>query len=214
MSRWELIHKAELDKADTSLRFTDVLFGFVIKELFTRLSDWRILSGATRAHLVAGGVLVLGSYIGFRNSLQRQNWKLMFFNLPLLRFILDQAMVALYFRLATLTPFPAAAGAPLQDAELVRADLRLLMLIFALYVAWDVVSYWMYKTKYSRKDQRGSTIPYDEARLIISLAVLLIFAVMGLAGACHNLAESHPIGIEVAGVGFLVAYRVLKDARI
>ena len=41
---WRFDHPPAKDEADTSLRFTDVLFGFVIKELFTRLSDWSRLT--------------------------------------------------------------------------------------------------------------------------------------------------------------------------
>ncbi len=32
-------HRPEVEQVDTSLRYTDVLFGFVIKELFFRLQE-------------------------------------------------------------------------------------------------------------------------------------------------------------------------------
>src|SRR5688500_15778712 len=91
---------AEPTKRDTGLRFTDILFGFVIRELFIRLQDWGELAWFVRWQLIAATALVLGSWIGFRRSLNRSDYELKFFNLPLLRFVLDQLMVILYFRIA------------------------------------------------------------------------------------------------------------------
>src|SRR5438132_902411 len=95
---------AEVSKVDTGLRFTDILFGFVIRELFLRLQNWATLPWFVRWQLIAGTALVLGSWIGFRRSLNRSSYELKFFNLPLLRFVLDQLMVILYFRVAVLAP--------------------------------------------------------------------------------------------------------------
>jgi len=210
---WQLVHEPAEDKADTSLRFTDVLFGFVIKELFTRLSDWSMLTATARAHLIAGSVLVLGSYIGFRKSLNRDTYKLSFFNLPLWRFILDQAMVVLYFRFATVTEYPmppAAAGA---DLALVRVDSSLLAWVFALYVAWDGLSWWMASTKYPVKD-RGVVKPYRPGRLLISLAGFIAFLAMRCWAMNAEGAAPATVGMEVAAIGVLLVYRVLKDAYV
>ena len=62
---------ADVSKADTGIRFTDILFGFVIKELFVRLQNWSQLDWFVRWQLIAGTALVLGSWIGFRRSLNR-----------------------------------------------------------------------------------------------------------------------------------------------
>ena len=43
---------------------------------------------------------MLGSWIGFRRSLNRTTYEVKFFNLPLFRFLMDQLMVILYFRIA------------------------------------------------------------------------------------------------------------------
>jgi hypothetical protein len=142
---------AELEKFDTGLRYTDILFGFVIRELFLRLQNWADLPGAVRWHLVVGLTLVLGSWIGFRNSLNRPVYQLKFFNLPLLRFLLDQLMLILYFRVAVLTPVPDAHSVwdsgPEWASNLARHTQRLVLYVFFLYALWDLLGIWMAKTK-------------------------------------------------------------------
>ncbi len=89
---------AKRDDDQQALVFTDILFGFVIVELFTQFNShperpevWYHLSLAT--------ALVLGSWIGFRRSRNRQklSFQLKFFNLPLMRFLVDQVMIFFYF---------------------------------------------------------------------------------------------------------------------
>jgi hypothetical protein len=52
---------AEVSKRDTGLRFTDILFGFVISQLFVRLQNWGLLDWYVRLQLITGTALVLGS---------------------------------------------------------------------------------------------------------------------------------------------------------
>ena len=70
----------EPEKFDTGLRYTDILFGFVIRELFLRLQNWAHIDQAIKFHLIAGATLILGSWIGFRRSLYRTGYQIKFFN--------------------------------------------------------------------------------------------------------------------------------------
>src|ERR1700722_10238927 len=101
--RLALHPKPELERFDTSLVYTDILFGFVIWELFRRLQNGTLLDPAVLLQPIVGTTLVLGSWIGFRRSLYRPIYQVKFFNLPLFRFIADQLMLILYFRVAVLT---------------------------------------------------------------------------------------------------------------
>ena len=134
----------EVEKFDTGLRYTDILFGFVIRELFIRLQNWAHIDGATRWHLVVGATLVLGSWIGFRRSLYRSSYQLKFFNLPLFRFLVDQLMLILYFRIAVLVPADAPVGS-LDPGNLARSTVTLVLYVFILYLAWDLLGIWMIK---------------------------------------------------------------------
>ena len=141
--RRSLYPKPQVSKLDTSLRYTDILFGFVIKELFTRLQHWSVLSGEVQLHLVVGTVLVLGSWIGYRRSMNRSAYEVKFFNLPFFRFLADQLMLILYFRIAVLTDLDRAAG----TANLSEQTLRLVIYVFVLYLVWDGLGLWMALTR-------------------------------------------------------------------
>src|SRR5262249_2621206 len=135
--RWRVaLHPVpEVGRIDTSLRYTDILFGFVIRELFLRLQNWPNLTTAVQWHLIVGTTLVLGSWIGYRRSLNRLSYEVKFFNLPLVRFIVDQIMLVLYFRIAVLTKVD---GSDLPAASVLTTDTaRLVVYVFILYVVWD-----------------------------------------------------------------------------
>jgi hypothetical protein len=151
----------ELDEIDTGLRFTDILFGFVMRELFIRLQNWTLLTDAVRLHLIVGATLVLGSWIGFRNSLYRSSYELKFFNLPLFRFIVDQLMLILYFRVAVLTPAPDVNKSLLPPCELAKETTRLVVYVFMLYVVWDLLTIWMARARGTTPNGQSSTLYPD-----------------------------------------------------
>jgi hypothetical protein len=128
---------AEVGRLDTALRYTDILFGFVIKELFSRLQNWPDLPVEVRWHLVVGTTLVLCSWIGYRRSQNRTLYEVKFFNLPLARFIVDQLMLILYFKLAVMTELDGSNALGTED--LVTGTLNLVLLVFCLYAVWDVL---------------------------------------------------------------------------
>lgn len=140
----------ELEKFDTSLRYADILFGFVIKELFFRLQSWMQLDRAVQLYLIVGTTLVLGSWIGFRRSLYRSSYQVKFFNLPLFRFIADQLMLILYFRVAVLTDVGGKQVPASRD--LANSTTKLVMYIFLLYAVWDLLGIWMAKAKTAGTD--------------------------------------------------------------
>lgn len=216
-------HAPEVEKADTSLRYTDILFGFVIKELFVRLQDWALLDPAVRLHLIVGTTLVLGSWIGFRRSLNRARYQLKFFNLPLFRFILDQMMLILYFRVAVLTPTPIA-GKMLPDVnELAHTTIKLVVWIYVLYVFWDLLGMWMDKSTIIKTD--GGKLPrypeldkdnkmtaqaksIDGAGFLITLVSTIMITVLWLVRDCCT-----PNGLFIFATALLLAYRWAKEIR-
>lgn len=208
----------EPGRVETGLRFTDILFGFVIRELFLRLQNWSQLDSYVRWHLVVGATLVLGSWIGFRRSLNRTTYEVKFFNLPLFRFLMDQLMVILYFRIAVLTDierksFPTAH-------ELATTTIELLVSVFLLYVVWDVLGIWMAKARAPAKangvkprypvvrdgKMTGEQQPADYAGLAISAVSLALFGITRCFFAT-------PSSQFVAAVIILLAYRAAKEVR-
>lgn len=213
----------ELERFDTSLRYTDILFGFVIRELFLRLQNWMQLDRAVQLHLIVGTTLVLGSWIGFRRSLYRSSYQVKFFNLPLSRFIADQLMLILYFRVAVLTD--ATGKVVVAAVDLADSTMRLLVFVFILYTLWDLLGIWMAKAKKTGAD--GKKIPrYPDVGnakdpqitekeqtpnwwgLLISGTGLGLLVVFWLLRDCLT-----PKGEFFAATVWLLSYRWLKEMR-
>lgn len=162
------------DDLATGLRFTDVLFGFVLRELVIRLVDWRVQPWWVRGHLILTAVVVLGSYVGYRNSRKRADYKVRFVNLPLLRFVLDQTMVFAYFRMAITTQDVDLATNPALSARwarpetLARIDLAMLALITGCYLAWDLLGHAMARRTDEQGRHRYPQITADPVRTMMS----------------------------------------------
>jgi hypothetical protein len=197
---------AEIGTRDTGLRFTDILFGFVIRELFLRLQHWSELLWYVRWQLIAATALVLGSWIGFRRSLNRSEYELKFFNIPLIRFVLDQIMIVFYFRVATLTPQDPNTHAP-GPQSIAHTTAKSLLFIFALYAAWDALGVAM---GYLRK--------YPKSRLDWWGAGITLAGLLGSAGLYFLMTFGH-FGVHRAeivllvAVALLLAYRFAKEIR-
>ena len=210
----------EVGRFDTGLRYTDILFGLVIRELFSRLQNWSLLGSAVRWHLVVGTTLVLGSWIGYRRSLNRTAYEVKFFNLPLLRWLVDQLMLVLYFRVATLTDL--GGGKLLTPDELATTTSTLVLYVFVLYIFWDFLGIWMASAsipgepaasrnpRYPKLGDEKSTKwqSKDWPGLLITLSTLVLVA--ALRSAADRLI---PEALLIIMVVLLAGYRLAKEVR-
>jgi hypothetical protein len=210
----------ELERFDTSLRYTDILFGFVIRELFLRLQSWTQLDLAVRLHLIVGTTLVLGSWIGFRRSLHRSGYQVKFFNLPLFRFLIDQMMLILYFRIAVLTD--AGGRGVTVASDLARNTVKLVMYVFVLYMVWDLLGIWMSTAKTTGADGkknplypvvRNSEMTNEQQRVnvvgfLITVGTTAFLVVFWLLANCFT-----PNPLFLGTTALLLAYRWAKETR-
>jgi hypothetical protein len=194
---------------DSGLTFTDILFGFVISAIFVRLQNWGSLEGFVRWQLVTSVVIVLGSWIGFRQSSNRSKYKLKFFNLPLLRFILDQIMVLLYFRIAILTP---THPTELDPADLANSTLEVLLFIFVLYLLWDIGNLLM-SWQWRRPQSKYLNSTADWIGLAITTFFGLCFAVLLHVDNEIDVGAQQASLLFGIAVALLIAYRFAKDVR-
>ena len=213
--------KPQPEGFDTGLRFTDVLFGFVIKELFSRLLNWADLDLVVRLHLIVGTTLVLGSWIGFRRSLYRSQYQLKFFNLPLFRFLVDQLMLILYFRIAVLTPV-LEVNKPYIHPDprlLATGTTKLVMWIFFLYLVWDLLGIWIAKSKtkdggplYPRigksSEMTAEWQDVNRAGTLISVSSFVLLVAFWKLTDCFS-----PNTLLVLTIVVLLAYRLAKEIR-
>jgi hypothetical protein len=209
----------EVDRQDTSLRYTDLLFGFVVREIFIRLQNWPQLPATARLQLLAVTVLVLGSFIGYRRSLNRSTYAVKYFNLPFWRFVVDQLMLVIYFRLAVLTEYPWSgkqdpSGLPSQTATLV-------LVVFGLYFLWDYLGARMASARVrlpsgkpvprypaidrAKNEPTSSPSSIDVPGRWITVAALLAVALL-LAGGNRG-------WVLPALIVVLIAYRWVKEFR-
>ena len=234
MKLWpQALHtKPELVKFDTSLRYTDILFGFVIREIFLRLQYWQSVNRFILLHLSVCVALVLGSWIGYRRSLNRSSFEVKFFNLPFFRFLLDQAMLILYFQVAGSTPqdLSTLISNPVNADVLAQSTVRLLAYIFLLYLFWDLLGIWMAKSKDSGKprypetrenvDKEKNTIEdpnkwqrADWRGVAITTAALVAFTLLCLLITRGCVPSGNPILTFTVAIVLLVLYRFVKEMK-
>jgi hypothetical protein len=206
---------ASTSSADTSLRYTDILFGFVIKELFTRLQNWPSVNWTVKAHLLVGTTLVLGSWIGYRRSLNRTSYDVKFFNLPFFRFLADQLMLILYFRIAVITNVDGT-GLP-DDQTLATHTASLVVAVFALYLVWDALAIWMVFAKtdggavplYPKVGDDGKKTTERQKFEPAGICITAFF--LSLVSICWCRSQS-PESLWIL-VAILLGYRWVKEVR-
>jgi len=206
-------------KVDTSLRYTDILFGFVIKELFVRLQNWSNLVWTVRLHLVVGTVLVLGSWIGYRRSAHRPAYEVKFFNLPFFRFLIDQLMLILYFRIAVLTDLDWSKPGPTPE-HLAAHTVKLVGMVFVLYCAWDCLGIlmalrqdpsgnWKYsEVKDGQRTGLQSAKNFDGFAISIGGLLMLLLLAFSPIRECFG-----ANAILVVTILLLLSYRFIKEVR-
>jgi uncharacterized membrane protein len=203
-------------QADTSLRYTDILFGFVIRELFLRLQHWSEVPNVVRAHLIVGTILVLGSWIGFRRSLKRSSYDVKFFNLPFFQFLADQGMLILYFRVATLTPAePEKLDVQnMLPKDLTAETLLALLSVFVLYLLWDILglralySFNEGKLRYQVDGELAARRKQAWQGLVITFVFFAFIFVEWFVSACFE-----PIAVLNMLAVLLLLYRWIKEIR-
>jgi cell division protein FtsW (lipid II flippase) len=198
------------DDQGTTLRFTDIMFGFAFKEIYTRFANWAKYpaqtANATRAYLFMVLAVVLMSYVGYRKSKARKDYRLDLFSLPFARFGVDQALVAIYIVMALRIPDKNLADFKELPLGWARVALVWVLVVWSGYFLWDLLGFWM-----SGREKDGKRV-YDEiprrrSSFLISLAFLILFAALMIW---------HP---DSATATFLsaavlaIAYRLTKDYR-
>jgi hypothetical protein len=206
MSYWEpWTREKRPDESQTSLTFTDVIFGLVFTEIFTRASALYSLSTAVDVHLALSLAVAVGSYIGYRGSLKRGTYRLAFFNLPLLRFVLDLFMIFLYYVLA-VTPDETKNPRMPVDA---RTDSLVVVVIFAAYLAWDLVSLLMVSRGYER-------ISFQGKRMVVTIVAFVLSGFVGIIAwtVSSSLNQHLVIVVDSLLIAIAILYRWAKDCIV
>ena len=214
-----------IDDSSVGISFIDVLFALVIGYAITPIAKWWEIPAAGWIHLATAGLMTLTSWIGYHNSRNRPRFVIGFFNLPFLQFVLDVAMVVVY-AFSVFTAEGLTEGST--DSPAVFPEAVLVLIAFALYVAWDQVGVRIkkssdYKEAWNKvRKERASLGEFSKhdwtsvkrcAVTWIALAASVVVAVIALF---VDLRFARPslgtiLGVNVALWLILVFFRVFKE---
>lgn len=209
MSKW--LHpwpkrEPRVDERTIGIGFVDVLFGLVIAAVLQPFGDVGKVPTVGRYQLVLAGVLTVTSWIGYHNSWNRPRYFILFPNLPLFQFLIDVALVVVYF--LTAITAPGATPGVSREASVVIVSI-FVAISFVLYALWDVVAYRMRKDARYERRSLGNDVP---ARRKVSyvFAILTAAIAVGVAVAGPD-STAAIVRIETLLMVLIVAYRFLKE---
>lgn len=165
------------DSARIGTVFIDVLFGAVVAKALDLSTSPNGVPAAGRAQLVLAMVVTITSWLGYHNSSGRNSYRIMFFNLPLLQFVIEISHLLIYWLLVT-TSAQWQGGRHLPVNKTAIPETVLVAVVFVLFCAWDFTALAMRRSdKYAemkvdddKPRRRGVTLCYTV--LVVFLAII------------------------------------------
>jgi hypothetical protein len=192
----------EEDPKAVGITFVDVLFALVIARVLEPFAGATSVTGPGVMHLVLAGVLTLTSWIGYHNSLNRPQYFIRFPNLPLFQFLIDVALVVVYWLTAVAVEQPGETPSPTSESILVAIS-------FGLYSLWDFVGYRIRRDVRYYKRPLERHVPARRGVTLWCFLVSTVVAVFVIVGWPSGATAVYVV--DAILVGLLVAYRVLKE---
>lgn len=226
-----LRHAPRLDKAATGVGFIDLLFALVVVELFKPLYPWWTVSAVGWVQISLAALLTLCSWIGYHVSVNRPRWVVRFPNIPLAQYLLDIAMLGVYYTSAEYAI--DAAHHPQTVTYLPQA--AVVFASFFLYFLWDLTGKRLVKSPFyitaaDEAVKKGEMSAEDASifhptarqsarsnrRVAVTRRILVATVVAAVIGGVIDSLRLgyHPLALVVfdSGLALLVAfYRVWKD---
>jgi hypothetical protein len=118
------------DGARVGLSFITIGYGVVLVAVFPMAPLGRI-GVAGWFHLALAAFMLIVSYIGYYNNRQKYAaWKVNFFNIPLLQYVVSFVILFLYWELGSTAPKQDSHSALTFEAVIV-------LVVFVAYLTWD-----------------------------------------------------------------------------
>ncbi len=169
----------EQDAHTVGLVFVGVLFAAVITKIL-ELSSAATLPVAGISHLALAATITITSWIGYHNSANRSTYKIHFFNLPLVLFLIEMTHVYLYWLLATTAENAENSQSSAVPESLLTAG------AFALYCVWDQIALMIRRSPKYGNLPRSSEQPNRMKVTGASLFIVLVMAAGVLIGNPTN----------------------------
>lgn len=186
---------------DTGLSFVDILFALVAGKILDTLTRTDSITPVGWAHLSVAAVLMIMSWVGYHTSQARAR-DIRFFNLPLVQFLIDVALVVLYWMAVIFVEHTSPLA---QDASALPQAV-IIAIVFLLYAAWDVTSW---------RVAGGGTYGRRRVVSVIWLLVsMLLLALSAYTNSFHPHNATLIIGLACGSVVLLIGYRIHKVQKI
>ncbi len=166
----------------------------------------------TLTHLFVATALTVTSAIGYYTSVNLPKLRVRFFNKPFIQFLLDVAMVFVYFLLIRV------AEASLSEAD-ARPEVYLVCLSFMLYTLWDIVSYRLSSDDNAQKALRGEYFrrrqgrrAYGQRRWVtVGFTIVAIIMAVWIREYGTRLSPVNVALIDIVLIVILMFYRAIKS---
>jgi hypothetical protein len=218
-----------IDEGHTGVTFVNILFGLVATSIAVAYSGTivDILLGdadlQTRIwHLSVAAAVTILSFIGYHTSQHRPTFRLKIWNLPMTQFVLDVAMVFVYFLvLAFAEPVTETVfGEKVVIDATAKWEYALVAVAFLLYWLWDMAS-WLIERSRPYHDEREAgkptgrpfdpKAPYGSRRwatVAFFVGMVVLALVVAVADPGEELAV---ILLDALLIVLLFGYRVAKQ---
>src|SRR2546422_32421 len=180
---------------EVGLTFVDVLFALVAGKILDTATKTDQITGEGWWHLAVAAVLVLMSWVGYHTSRKRST-NIAFFNLPLLQFGIDVALVVLYW--AAVVFVERTTPLAMQTSALPQA--LIIGLVFLLYVSWDLTAWRIRRPE-----------PFDRRGVVSIVWFAISFLLVVLSAFVDRFFPRNSawiVGLAAFSILFLIAYRV------
>jgi hypothetical protein len=214
MSFWRRPEPRE-DQQLVGITFVDLLFALVVGKVLDPLANYKAIPITGKLQLLVAGVLTITSWIGYHNSLSRPKYLIRFPNLPLVQFLIDIALVIVYW-LTAVTAEGTVPGVSRPNSAVPEAGL--IAVAFVLYFAWDSVALRMRRAPAYEKLERAGDVP---ARRAVTAFCMLVAGLTLLAALLiqehwdpslnDETAKTWIIIIDIWLIVLLAAYRFFKE---
>lgn len=203
--------------------FVEILFALAASQVAIHAADLEGISAPLQdkmpavAHLVVGSVLIVASWLGWRQSVSpgmKEKVKYLF-SVPFIGLLVDVLLVILYFIIVRNVEIEQGGGQPVLAPPTAQPESRWLYVVFGVYAFWDLVedvfsADCIPRAPFFSRVWKGLRTAFVSTftSIVCLLLSLLVFAV-----ATRGAKTQHVLFLDGALVTVILLFRVIKASE-